>query len=287
MNSRDATPEPDADLHVRIEGTQGQDEPASDPRDDAAGRNYLIICMAGLVVIFFVLMRHGLGSWSLMPVLVGLLGLTLRWRMAPVMLLLVLTSMLFVQDEMNEGMRLGRFGRFQFRTFHLTDWFLCAAVLAYCAAHYRLQGLTDHLLPLDRRRRETPAPAGLFARWFPRLQTVRRPGLLVSAWEVSGLLMAVPVWAFLAQLVWKLLPGSLREYELPSETWQAIILAWLLGVLLLVAAGFLSYLRWTQMTAREAELFLQEVVWKETRREQRRVSTWLTWAWLRRRKGKS
>jgi hypothetical protein len=35
------------------------------------------------------------------------------------------------------------------------------------------------------------------------------------------------------------------------------------------------------MTAEEATLFLQDVLWKETRGEQRRLNRWSAWARLR------
>jgi hypothetical protein len=52
----------------------------------------------------------------------------------------------------------------------------------------------------------------------------------------------------------------------------------------LAVAALLRYLALRRMTPPEAGLYLQDVLWRETRREQRRLNRWLAWAWLRRRR---
>jgi hypothetical protein len=283
--SEEIFPESGLDEPITVEPEPESGPPT--PQEDAAVRNYIFIGLAALVAVFLVLARRGLGSWSLLPVLVGLLGLTLRWRASSVLFLLVLCGLIYYQETM-ERVQVRPFDRRGFRTFHLPDWLLSGAVLAYCAAHARLLGLTVFIFPPDRRRREEPAsqPTGR-PRWFSRSPKQRRPSRLVNPWEVSWLVLSLPVWAFLAQVCWKLLPTHLDAYNLEPATWQGIILVWMLAVGLFLAAGFLSYAGQQQVTRREALLFFQDAVWQETRREQRRIGSWLAWARLRRRREKS
>jgi hypothetical protein len=100
--------------------------------------------------------------------------------------------------------------------------------------------------------------------------------------------MSLPVWAILGQLSLRWLPQERgNTFAYPSPAWSAIVLAWALGLGIMTAVGVLAYLGRTLMTQREARLFLQDTLWRETRREQSRVNYWLAWAWLRRRKEKS
>ena len=49
-----------------------------------------------------------------------------------------------------------------------------------------------------------------------------------------------------------------------------------------IAATVLGHLGWRRLSPEEAALFLQDALWHETRREQRRINRWRAWA-LRRR----
>jgi hypothetical protein len=51
---------------------------------------------------------------------------------------------------------------------------------------------------------------------------------------------------------------------------------------LIIAASVFGYLAQRRMLPDEAALYLQDSVWRETPREQRRVMAWLAWARLRR-----
>lgn len=66
-------------------------------------------------------------------------------------------------------------------------------------------------------------------------------------------------------------------------------LLWVVGGGTALVCGLLRCWAWRQLTPEEALLYLQDVAWRETRREQRRLNRWLAWAWLQRsrREGKS
>ena len=52
---------------------------------------------------------------------------------------------------------------------------------------------------------------------------------------------------------------------------------WGLGGLVLIASTVIGYLAWRRMTPDEAAVVLQDTVWTETRREERKINRWLAW----------
>jgi hypothetical protein len=247
----------------------------------SAGHHYLIMSLAALVVILLVLLHWGMDRWSFVPVLIGALGVTLRWRITPLLTLLLLAGLLLVSESTDRSL----LPRYTTRGFSLPDWLLCGAVLALCVAQYRIQGLAS-VFPTQRKRQKTqgksskaPAAGSSALSLFPL-----GSGRLVSPLEVGWLVLSLPIWAFLAQLCWQLTPAGTRLYGFTPQTWRGIVLAWLLGIGALIAAAIFSYAGQHRLGERQARLFLQDVLWQETGREQRRLSAWLAWARVRRRR---
>jgi hypothetical protein len=239
--------------------------------DDAqtAVQIYMYICLTGLVVLFLVLLRRGLGSWSFVPAVIGVLGLGLRWRFAPLLTLVVLTFALYAREPRPFLISRG---------FSLSDWILSVALLAYFAGHYRLQALTHSIFPVDRRRRKRPAAAGVPARRARGVKRIPRDPRLVQPAEVGWILLCLPVLALGAQLIWRFLPQEEGNYGLDTGKWRGIVLAWLATMLLLAIAGLFRYLGWRNWNRRQARMVLQDALWQETRREQRRLAGWMAWA---------
>ncbi len=229
------------------------------PPTDTAPRLYEILCLVCLVLLLLVLLDRGHGIWSLAPFLVGLGGLAGRWRLALPAFLLFLTSVLVGPalfgrrwSAIDEGDALG-------------DFLLCAAVLGYVAGQYRLQGVARHMLPDDPRiRKNKPAP--------------KRSRSLIEG-ELPLLMMSVFLFAGLAPHLWEAIPDDSGGLGLAPRFWRLIVLAWILGLGLALHGALTVSHRFA--TREEAVLFLQDVFWRETRREQRRLYRYLTWAKLR------
>jgi hypothetical protein len=211
---------------------------------------YFIVSLAALAVLLLVLLHQGMQRWSFLPVLAGVMGMTLRWRVTPLLTLICLAGLLLIELT---GLRTGypSLLRPSARGFSLADWLLCGAVLAFCSAQYRIQALQ---------------------------QGSTRP---ISSSETGWLLVSLPIWAFLAQLCWRLVPAGVRAYGFRPRAWHGIVLIWLAGMTAVVVVGLLSYASQRRLSRTEARLFLQDAFWQETRREQRRLSSWLAWARLR------
>jgi hypothetical protein len=254
--------------------------------EDVGIRNYTILALAALAGLFLILLQRGFGLLSLLPVVIGLLGVGLNWRMAPV-LVLVTVAILYIGLE-PAGLT-AKNGVTLRRTFRLSDWLLCTALLGYTAAMYRLLGLAQAIFPHDpeRLRERHSSDTDVPAEPEKEAKPVRNPRL-IDSWEIGWLVLALPIWALAAQLCWKWLPRStpvaLAEYQTQTRTWQGIVFAWILTLLLLLAATALWYLGQKRLTPAQARLQLQDILWRETRREQQRLAHWLAWCRLRRRR---
>ncbi len=246
-------------------------ETQSTAEQEPAVRNYLLLCLTAQAVIVLVLLRHGLRAPSLLVPFVGLAGLTVRWRIAPIFTLITLGGLLLWQFRQRPSPP----------RFDLSDWVLCGATLAYLAAHYRYLSLTTSIFPSDPRLPGSSVATPGQTASSPRVDERRSP-LLVAPTEVGWLVLSLPIWAFLAQLCWKMLPPKPENINVPRDQWRGLVLMWILAGTVVVITTILGYLRLQKLTRAEARVFLQDALWLETAREQRKLNRWLIWARLRR-----
>lgn len=282
--------------------------PDTAPPPDAGVRNYTFLCLVALLVTLLGLMvalpRAG-PVWVLLPVLIGLGGLLLRWSVAPLLYLLALGGALYLYAALRTAPRPGAEPP---GTSPATDLVLGVAALAYVAGHYRLQALVRAVFPRDPRRALLPRRrpgASPGPRRPPARVPERRSPALASAGELVWLLLALPVCGLLALVAYRrlVLPGSpelfgdnLRDLGYEGADYQALLsfqmltealyrgrlLLWVLGCAVLVVSGLLGYAALARASRAEAEVFLQDAVWRETRREERLLHSWLVWArWWR------
>jgi hypothetical protein len=250
--------------------------------DDKAGRPargtgsvlYFGLCIAGLALIVLTRPARGFGVLDLLLAAVGLLGVLVPLRLAPALILLLLAI-----DELGPRLLWGGVswdGVGRDRALRPEDLGLCCGVLAYVGGHFRLLGLISHLLPADRRQ----GPKSARAAWQ------RRSPRLVTPAEVVTFVLALPVWCLLAQLCLGWLQRPREVLGFPPSAVRFLLLAWTLGIGGLIVAALFGQWRLRTMTPTEAELLLQDTLWRETRREQRRLQRWLAWSRPRTRKNK-
>ncbi len=279
--------------------------PTTEPQEDP-GHNYTIVSLFALVAITSVLLHIGVGIWCLLPALVGLIAVATHWRAGPQLVLVSLACLLVMHREGLDpyrflmGFLLG--GRESIAFFRdrqawrdstiFFDLVLCMGVLAFTVAHYRSLSLAHHIFPPDPRRREPP-PASPSRRRKPvsRVVEQKRTSATVRQREFVALLVSLPLWAGLAYLLWQLLTDEGDEFPKPDQSmWHATVLIWTIGAIVAVSVVVLRYMGQYQTTAEENQLFLQDEVWRETRREQSRLNRWLVWArrrWQRRKENES
>src|SRR5205085_9103171 len=115
-----------------------------------------------------------------------------------------------------------------------------------------LQGLVASVFPPDPRRaalgpaRTDPARESADADQPPRPPELAPPG------ELSWLLLAVPVWALVAQIAWRLLPIERDDQLVPLRYWRGLVLVWAVALALFAAWGILGYLGRRNMARRAA-----------------------------------
>jgi hypothetical protein len=229
---------------------------------------YLLGGLAAVVVLGGLLIQTG-GRWGLVPPLVGAAGLAFRWRSAP---LIVLATIALGQ--------IAPLGLEDLPWFRVPDMLpnrsvlpshlashvgVCAATLAYVVAQYRLVGLTTGVLPPEVRK---GAPR-------PRVPAGGSAELSTALFTVS----AATVGAF---LLWRIVGAVPAPWNIDSRQWRLGLLAWGLIVGVAVLGAILGHLGWRRASRTEAAIFLQDWLWHETRRDQRRINRWR--AWCRRRR---
>jgi hypothetical protein len=253
--------------------------------DDPAVRNYTIFCLGCLSLLLLALLRKNAGPWGFIPVVVGLLGVWQHWRLGPFFTLITVVILLVSHEPVGDiNSRTSPAAR----TFRLTDCLLCMSALGYVIGQFRLQALVHAIVPADpRRRREPPPDASPNA---PAPGMLNRDPRLAQPAEIAWVVMALPICALFAQVLWRLLPAR-TSWSVDFHTnWRvlvpAIVCAWFLIIGLFVAQGLLRYVGWQQQTPREARLTLLDTYWQEIRRELRRISHWLAWAQSRRQRRK-
>src|SRR5262249_8280007 len=210
---------------------------------------------------------RGLGPWSLLPVVIGVVGSAFRLRFAPPLVLIVLAATLIATDPFQPATVPQITPAFNGS---LPDWILSAALLAYFAAHYRLLGLTVAYFPADTRA-GPKAPTSVGEGNGAPASSLRGSKSITPS-EMSGFIISLPVYAVLAQLIWKMVPSGDNAYGLDSSGWQGVAFAWILGIGWSLAAGLLSYVVWQQRSPSEARMLLTDVVWRELSRDLRRAS---------------
>jgi hypothetical protein len=263
------------------------DLPLEEP---AAARHYALLCLLMLLVLTVQFVERMPDVWSVLPLLFGAAFLFVRWRDGPLVVLFLVAWLLasegyygvvrdVLHDLLNEDF--SHFAR-QSRVEALFDDFLVAgAFLVYAVSYYRYLGFTRHLFPPDPRER-TYAEAG-FAERRRRLEEPQRRGPdTVTAREFLLLALALPLCLGGAWLLWNWLADvETRSYVFETVLASALKLLYLFGIPLLLFRAAVAYANQCRAHRGENAQFLQDQLWRETRREQGRVNRWLTWARLR------
>jgi hypothetical protein len=218
---------------------------------------YVTVGICSLGAIGLVLYERGFGFWCLLPILAGLAASPTAF--GPMALVTALAGcVLFVPRVID----------WRHGILSIPDLVLSGAVLGYMVCHARLQSLTKNIFPSDIR--------GGVVQLENQTSSHRRATGLVTSAEVSTLVIALPLWALAATIARAIWPAKWPDPIRP-EVWNAIVVCWIAALALICARIVLSYWQLRHMSAPEAQLMLQDVLWPETRREQRRVNRWRVW----------
>jgi hypothetical protein len=226
-------------------------------------------------MLLLIQIRQGQGLFvSLLLVVVGGGGLLGRLRLAPLLLLLLVALTEILRRYFDADMRWHSSPQ-PGATFRTADLLRAVAVLGYMVGHYRLQGLYRYIFPPDYRLAGGQRPAPEVAR--------RRSVNAMTTLEEPLLILSLPAFALVGQLAWVGLaqPRELLDWDAWVVRLTIIITTIVLGVSL--TAALLTTWRRRWMTPAQAQLMMQDTLWRETRGEQRLFTRWLAWFWIRER----
>jgi hypothetical protein len=252
-------------------------EPESlDPRSQPGVRGYTLVSLVALLVLVLVLAQRDLGWLALLPLLTGCVAVLAYWGIGPLLVILCVGGALVVHTRFPIAGLPSRGP-----SSAPGDLLLAGALLAYCAAQYRLQSLVRSIFPADpRHRRRLPRGTPVVLPLLPAEQA--RSPELVGANEIMQLLLTVLGCTGLAAVTWMALANFNRPLDFDPWEWPVVAVAWLgclIAGLTWVLAG---HLRWRRASPEESYLYLQDQFWRQTRREQSRLNRWLVWYRLRR-----
>ncbi len=203
-------------------------------------------------------------------------SLVLRVRSVPLMLLIAFTIGEFSYSIFMEG-RLRGNSFFLRRSFSVVEFILSLGVLAFTVCAYRLKGLTTNLFPLE--TKEHPDEEG-----GEETTQGKRSGKQVIPVEQLMLVFLLPTWAIVAQVAWAVFHRRFYFFDFPPLLNRMLLVAWIILLGTLLVSLVLNLLRWRTQSPDEAAMFLQDVVWRETRAEQRNLNRWIAWKRVRNKK---
>jgi hypothetical protein len=100
--------------------------------------------------------------------------------------------------------------------------------------------------------------------------------------ELSIALFTVSAATVGGFLLWRVVGAVPAPWNIDSRQWRLGLLAWVLIAGVAVTGAILGHLGWRRTSRSEAAIFLQDGLWHETRREQRRINRWRAWSRRRR-----
>jgi hypothetical protein len=246
----------------------------ADPQAHPAVRQYVLVCVSALVVVVMVLAVRGSGWTALLPLLAGGAAAVAGWSAGPLLVIACVGVLLRVRArEMHSGLIQGLPDALPL------DLALAAAVLVYVVAQYRIQSLLRHVFPPDPRRR--PLRRRPTARLLPPVHEPRSPDL-VGPGEAARLVLGLLLVAGLAAMLWAVLSQWPPPWGFGRRAWVLLVLAWSGLAVVGMAFAVAGWQRMDRACPEEALMYLQDQLWRETRREQSRLNRWLVWARLRR-----
>lgn len=156
-----------------------------------------------------------------------------------------------------------------FKLFELDDLPLAAGMLIFMACQFRLIALRWHITPDNPRSAKRPGERPLIPRSREPADITPnelvRLGLLVIASTVFGGIVSHWLGGF-----WTTLEFTPRFMQLITFLWLSILAVFL-------ASGISGYWRAANNDPERARLLLQEVAWRDSRRDYGRIGRWLAW----------
>jgi hypothetical protein len=201
---------------------------------------------------------------NMLVLFVGAIGILYRVRLSAILVLLLIAlpqgaAQYYSNQTIDPDRAPPRF-------FDVADMLMAMAGLAFFIGYHRLHGIWFGVLPANSTHAANkPGPPNV------RSEDSLRPS------ELMPLIFLVPGIALAAELACILLRQPVHALDLPPRWRQALIVAWAILLTVFLAAHAFRYWRRLQMDRVTALVMLHDILWHETRGEQRRIHRWLAW----------
>ncbi|MGF1583457.1 MAG: hypothetical protein ACFCD0_29405 [Gemmataceae bacterium] len=233
-------------------------------------QTYFLVAMSGVMLVGFCTLGMSQLLLGLGLLCLGAVGVTFKLKGGFLFVLLVV-----VLSEIYQRL-LGSMTTVQdlFRVLR------CVGLLAFAIGHYRRLAIVSNLIPIDTRIREKPPPR----RWFRRRgkpKVIGRTPEGVTITEIILGLLSVPTCVGIGLFLWPrlmFLPDTFeleRNAPLLGRVISIVIFCLGLMVWVFILGNLLKYWQRSSAPPEETAMFLQDVLWRETRREQRRINQWV------------
>jgi hypothetical protein len=234
--------------------------------------HYYVLAAVGLALVFLGQHAQRLELANYLVLVAGLGVLATRRGLGPMIFLIVLAIVQIVRLRGHLGVPFPAL-----RLFEPAEMLLAAGTLLFIGSVFRIQGMTMHVTPPDPRlvpRRGKPDRP---------LPPQTRSDAALGAEEIALWIVSIPVFVLGGELVRLVLSQPISIGGFPHGFAQIVLIIWTLVVGILVVASIFAYRRRAHADPEMARMHLQEVVWRETRRDLARMGRWLAW-WARRKK---
>jgi hypothetical protein len=230
---------------------------------------YRILAMAGLALVFFAYSERMIPMTVV--VVVGLAVLFMPRFLGAGVFLVTLAVLELL------SMRIWPRFRLMHSMFDLSEMMFAAGTLLYVGSLYRVHSFVLAASNFDARLAEkTSRP----------LPPQTRPESSLTREELVGWLVSAPMFVLAAEVLRRLLSQPSPVDELvPARVAHIVIAIWALVMGVLFVWTFFDYWRRVSAGPEQARMYLENMVWLESRRDQGRIGRWL--AWQKRRKARS
>ncbi len=252
-------------------------------------RNFVIAAFSALAMIFLVLFQRGSDLGGLLILITGVGGIVLRWSLAPIFVLFIITYFMVFPFGI-PGESFDNRWEIEEGRFRIVDVVLTMAILVYVACHYRIYGISRQAIAFEGAARRRGEPV------------TRRPPALITATELSTLLVVAAGLVIAGQFLWwfvnsvEVAPGEWFPFQWSEEGRtiyrgrrsgvpagltlgfnRFVVLIGIAFVGAVLARLIFGYWRLRNMNAAEGAMILLNGNWEETRRERSRLEKWRIW----------
>lgn len=254
---------------------------------NALARGYLVLGLASCLILSVCLNARRADLWAIIPPFVGAVGLAVRWPAAPVFVLLG-TAIAVMQTHPSESIEP-----------EFYDILMSASLLVYSVAQSRLVGITRAHWPPDPRpairHTSTNAPSRggirqlLLAatvvyslwRWFGKqskpLEGARREVEHANRHELTTVIVTPALALASTFVLWRVVQLVPVPLNIVESHWRLGFIAWTFIIMAILARVIISTCAARRMSPEESVMVLNDIVWRETRREQIRAARWTAW----------